>query len=160
MLEEGRSELRPRWKTKFRPPWHSPIPAPPGTGSTTGPRSLMRNPVWIGPEAGIRCSADQCSKTWLFLRGHRQSRTLVSPLPRPDPVDKVARHHPHLWRVPLGVISLRHGLHGCKEYVFSPSSPDLAHHPGKCMSQTNSTFTFTTCRILHPSDELTRVTPR
>nr|XP_023416028.1 trafficking kinesin-binding protein 1 isoform X7 [Cavia porcellus] len=35
-----------------------------------------------------------------------------------------------------------------------------ANHPGKCMSQTNSTFTFTTCRILHPSDELTRVTPR
>ncbi|XP_051058530.1 trafficking kinesin-binding protein 1 isoform X7 [Phodopus roborovskii] len=35
-----------------------------------------------------------------------------------------------------------------------------AHYPGKCMSQTNSTFTFTTCRILHPSDELTRVTPR
>ncbi|XP_075820229.1 trafficking kinesin-binding protein 1 isoform X1 [Microtus pennsylvanicus] len=34
-----------------------------------------------------------------------------------------------------------------------------AHYPGKCMSQTNSTFTFTTCRILHPSDELTRVTP-
>ncbi|KAM6160557.1 trafficking kinesin-binding protein 1 isoform 1-T1 [Erethizon dorsatum] len=34
-----------------------------------------------------------------------------------------------------------------------------ASHPGKCMSQTNSTFTFTTCRILHPSDELTRVTP-
>ncbi|XP_075683203.1 trafficking kinesin-binding protein 1 isoform X3 [Rhinoderma darwinii] len=33
------------------------------------------------------------------------------------------------------------------------------HHPGKCLSQTNSTFTFTTCRILHPSDELTRVTP-
>ncbi|XP_070583491.1 trafficking kinesin-binding protein 1 isoform X3 [Erythrolamprus reginae] len=33
------------------------------------------------------------------------------------------------------------------------------HHPGKCMSQTNSTFTFTTCRILHPSDELARVTP-
>uniref|UniRef100_G3UFL9 Trafficking kinesin protein 1 n=1 Tax=Loxodonta africana TaxID=9785 RepID=G3UFL9_LOXAF len=37
--------------------------------------------------------------------------------------------------------------------------PNVAHHPGKCMSQTNSTFTFTTCRILHPSDELTRVTP-
>ncbi|KAM5293321.1 trafficking kinesin-binding protein 1 isoform 2-T2 [Ctenodactylus gundi] len=34
-----------------------------------------------------------------------------------------------------------------------------AHHPGKCMSQTKSTFTFTTCRILHPSDEATRVTP-
>lgn len=27
------------------------------------------------------------------------------------------------------------------------------------MSHTNSTYTFTTCRILHPSDELTRVTP-
>ncbi|XP_025068623.1 trafficking kinesin-binding protein 1 isoform X2 [Alligator sinensis] len=38
-------------------------------------------------------------------------------------------------------------------------STTAVHHPGKCMSQTNSTFTFTTCRILHPSDELTRVTP-
>ncbi|XP_026540275.1 trafficking kinesin-binding protein 1-like [Notechis scutatus] len=34
------------------------------------------------------------------------------------------------------------------------------HHPGKCMSQTNSTFSFTTCRILHLSNDLTRVTPR
>ncbi|XP_056618049.1 trafficking kinesin-binding protein 1 isoform X1 [Triplophysa dalaica] len=33
------------------------------------------------------------------------------------------------------------------------------HFPGKCMSHTSSTYTFTTCRILHPSDELTRVTP-
>ncbi|XP_069067592.1 trafficking kinesin-binding protein 1 isoform X3 [Pleurodeles waltl] len=33
------------------------------------------------------------------------------------------------------------------------------HHPGKCMSQTNSTYTYTTCRILHPSDDLTHVTP-
>lgn len=33
------------------------------------------------------------------------------------------------------------------------------HFPGKCMSHTNSTYTFTTCRILHPSDELTSVTP-
>uniref|UniRef100_A0A8C9SSP8 Trafficking kinesin protein 1 n=1 Tax=Scleropages formosus TaxID=113540 RepID=A0A8C9SSP8_SCLFO len=32
-------------------------------------------------------------------------------------------------------------------------------YPGKCMSHTSSTYTFTTCRILHPSDELTRVTP-
>ncbi|XP_042279826.1 trafficking kinesin-binding protein 1-like isoform X2 [Thunnus maccoyii] len=31
--------------------------------------------------------------------------------------------------------------------------------PGKCMSQTNSTYTFTTCRILHPSDQLTSVSP-
>uniref|UniRef100_A0A8K9X7F6 Trafficking kinesin protein 1 n=1 Tax=Oncorhynchus mykiss TaxID=8022 RepID=A0A8K9X7F6_ONCMY len=35
-----------------------------------------------------------------------------------------------------------------------------AHYPGKCMSNTSSTYTFTTCRIMHPSDELTRVTPR
>ncbi|XP_061463984.1 trafficking kinesin-binding protein 2 isoform X2 [Rhineura floridana] len=33
-----------------------------------------------------------------------------------------------------------------------------ASNPGKCLSSTNSTFTFTTCRILHPSD-LTQVTP-
>ncbi|XP_063308161.1 trafficking kinesin-binding protein 1 isoform X3 [Pelobates fuscus] len=38
-------------------------------------------------------------------------------------------------------------------------SETSALYPGKCMSQTNSTYTFTTCRILHPSDELTRVTP-
>ncbi|NXF00881.1 TRAK2 protein, partial [Smithornis capensis] len=32
-----------------------------------------------------------------------------------------------------------------------------ASNPGKCLSSTNSTFTFTTCRILHPSD-VTQVT--
>uniref|UniRef100_A0A8C5FZW9 Trafficking kinesin-binding protein 1-like n=1 Tax=Gouania willdenowi TaxID=441366 RepID=A0A8C5FZW9_GOUWI len=31
------------------------------------------------------------------------------------------------------------------------------HFPGKCMSHTSSTYTFTTCRILHPSDQLTSV---
>ncbi|XP_041101043.1 trafficking kinesin-binding protein 1-like isoform X6 [Polyodon spathula] len=36
---------------------------------------------------------------------------------------------------------------------------ESVYHPGKCMSHTSSTYTFTTCRILHPSDELTRVTP-
>ncbi|XP_075009599.1 trafficking kinesin-binding protein 2 isoform X6 [Calonectris borealis] len=33
-----------------------------------------------------------------------------------------------------------------------------ASNPGKCLSSTNSTFTFTTCRILHPTD-VTQVTP-
>ncbi|XP_040297823.1 trafficking kinesin-binding protein 2 isoform X1 [Bufo bufo] len=33
-----------------------------------------------------------------------------------------------------------------------------ASNPGKCLGSTNSTFTFTTCRILHPSD-ITQVTP-
>ncbi|XP_060915593.1 trafficking kinesin-binding protein 1-like isoform X2 [Labrus mixtus] len=34
-----------------------------------------------------------------------------------------------------------------------------AYYPGKSMAHTSSTYTFTTCRILHPTDELTRVTP-
>uniref|UniRef100_A0A8C7HV59 Trafficking kinesin protein 1 n=1 Tax=Oncorhynchus kisutch TaxID=8019 RepID=A0A8C7HV59_ONCKI len=42
--------------------------------------------------------------------------------------------------------------------LSSPAPPDT-HFPGKCMSNTSSTYTFTTCRIMHPSDELTRVTP-
>uniref|UniRef100_A0A8C9R8R1 Trafficking kinesin protein 2 n=1 Tax=Scleropages formosus TaxID=113540 RepID=A0A8C9R8R1_SCLFO len=33
----------------------------------------------------------------------------------------------------------------------------LAHNPGKCLSSTFSTYTFTTCRILHPCD-VTQVT--
>ncbi|XP_061521226.1 trafficking kinesin-binding protein 1-like [Phycodurus eques] len=52
----------------------------------------------------------------------------------------------------------------------SPSSPSpsphlsntdalAAYYPGKCMAHTSSTYTFTTCRILHPTDEQTRVTP-
>uniref|UniRef100_A0A8C7TW16 HAP1 N-terminal domain-containing protein n=1 Tax=Oncorhynchus mykiss TaxID=8022 RepID=A0A8C7TW16_ONCMY len=39
-------------------------------------------------------------------------------------------------------------------FVFS-----AVYYPGKCMAHTSSTYTFTTCRILHPTDELTRVTP-
>lgn len=58
------------------------------TGSTTGQRTLMGNPVWIGLEAGIRCSACQCSKVWLFLRDHLRPRTFAFHLPRPDPVYK------------------------------------------------------------------------
>ncbi|XP_072274848.1 trafficking kinesin-binding protein 2 isoform X2 [Pyxicephalus adspersus] len=38
------------------------------------------------------------------------------------------------------------------------SASSSATNPGKCLSSTNSTFTFTTCRILHPSD-ITQVTP-
>ncbi|XP_053719567.1 trafficking kinesin-binding protein 1-like isoform X1 [Synchiropus splendidus] len=34
-----------------------------------------------------------------------------------------------------------------------------AYYPGKSMAHTSSTYTFTTCRILHPTDEQTRVTP-
>ncbi|XP_039411518.1 trafficking kinesin-binding protein 2 isoform X2 [Corvus cornix cornix] len=42
--------------------------------------------------------------------------------------------------------------------ITSASVPLTASNPGKCLSSTNSTFTFTTCRILHPSD-VTQVTP-
>ncbi|XP_051479563.1 trafficking kinesin-binding protein 2 isoform X2 [Apus apus] len=42
--------------------------------------------------------------------------------------------------------------------VTSAAVPLTASNPGKCLSSTNSTFTFTTCRILHPSD-VTHVTP-
>ncbi|XP_057211016.1 trafficking kinesin-binding protein 1 isoform X1 [Triplophysa rosa] len=40
-----------------------------------------------------------------------------------------------------------------------PSIEFSMYFPGKCMAHTSSTYTFTTCKILHPSDELTRVTP-
>uniref|UniRef100_A0A8P4K9U2 Trafficking kinesin protein 1 n=1 Tax=Dicentrarchus labrax TaxID=13489 RepID=A0A8P4K9U2_DICLA len=36
----------------------------------------------------------------------------------------------------------------------------IVNFPGKCMSHTSSTYTYTTCRILHPSDQLTSVSPR
>ncbi|NXE07250.1 TRAK2 protein, partial [Lophotis ruficrista] len=42
--------------------------------------------------------------------------------------------------------------------ITSAAVPVTASNPGKCLSSTNSTFTFTTCRILHPSD-VTQVTP-
>ncbi|XP_074949884.1 trafficking kinesin-binding protein 2 isoform X1 [Phalacrocorax aristotelis] len=42
--------------------------------------------------------------------------------------------------------------------ITSAAAPLTALNPGKCLSSTNSTFTFTTCRILHPSD-ITQVTP-
>uniref|UniRef100_A0A3Q3T3Z1 Trafficking kinesin protein 1 n=1 Tax=Mastacembelus armatus TaxID=205130 RepID=A0A3Q3T3Z1_9TELE len=37
---------------------------------------------------------------------------------------------------------------------------DNVNFPGKCLSHTSSTYTFTTCRILHPSDQLPSVSPR
>ncbi|XP_069790215.1 trafficking kinesin-binding protein 2 [Narcine bancroftii] len=38
--------------------------------------------------------------------------------------------------------------------INSHSTQDsrAVRNPGKCLSQTNSTYTFTTCRILHPTD--------
>lgn len=42
--------------------------------------------------------------------------------------------------------------------VTVSSASSSATNPGKALGSTNSTFTFTTCRILHPSD-ITQVTP-
>uniref|UniRef100_A0A8C7HP20 Trafficking kinesin protein 2 n=1 Tax=Oncorhynchus kisutch TaxID=8019 RepID=A0A8C7HP20_ONCKI len=44
-------------------------------------------------------------------------------------------------------------------YSFGKSvrTSTLFYNPGKCQSSTSSTYTFTTCRILHPSD-ITQVT--
>ncbi|XP_008430298.1 trafficking kinesin-binding protein 1 isoform X2 [Poecilia reticulata] len=43
--------------------------------------------------------------------------------------------------------------------ALQPATVDRmpVHFPGKCLSHTSSTYTFTTCRILHPSDQLTSV---
>ncbi|XP_019958905.1 trafficking kinesin-binding protein 2 isoform X2 [Paralichthys olivaceus] len=40
----------------------------------------------------------------------------------------------------------------------STTASSTVQNPGKCQSSTFSTYTFTTCRILHPSD-ITQVTP-
>uniref|UniRef100_A0A1A8IVU0 Trafficking protein, kinesin binding 1 n=1 Tax=Nothobranchius kuhntae TaxID=321403 RepID=A0A1A8IVU0_NOTKU len=44
---------------------------------------------------------------------------------------------------------------------LQPTSLDHmpVYFPGKSSSHTSSTYTFTTCRILHPSDQLTSVSP-
>ncbi|KAL0985293.1 hypothetical protein UPYG_G00155120 [Umbra pygmaea] len=64
---------------------------------------------------------------------------------------------PHLFSHPstqTHTHQLTHLIQTC-----AAAMPLLTHYPGKCMSHTGSTYTFTTCRIMHPSDELTRVTP-
>ncbi|XP_041117557.1 trafficking kinesin-binding protein 2-like isoform X2 [Polyodon spathula] len=44
-----------------------------------------------------------------------------------------------------------------KSQILSMTAPSSSHNPGKCLSSTHSTYTFTNCRILHPSD-ITQVT--
>ncbi|XP_061411178.1 trafficking kinesin-binding protein 1-like isoform X6 [Lethenteron reissneri] len=41
-------------------------------------------------------------------------------------------------------------MHNCAAETEDGSS---VHYPGKCLVQTNFTCTYTTCRIMHPSDE-------
>uniref|UniRef100_A0A671MMR5 Trafficking kinesin-binding protein 1-like n=1 Tax=Sinocyclocheilus anshuiensis TaxID=1608454 RepID=A0A671MMR5_9TELE len=42
------------------------------------------------------------------------------------------------------------------EQYFQNLPTTTTSNPRKCMAHTSSTYTFTTCKILHPSDELTR----
>ncbi|XP_034729622.1 trafficking kinesin-binding protein 1 isoform X5 [Etheostoma cragini] len=63
---------------------------------------------------------------------------------------------------PLPSSSEMNGYVDLKELqALQPATVDRlsVNYPGKCMSHTNSTYTFTTCRILHPSDQLTSVSP-
>uniref|UniRef100_A0A672T892 Trafficking protein, kinesin binding 1a n=1 Tax=Sinocyclocheilus grahami TaxID=75366 RepID=A0A672T892_SINGR len=45
---------------------------------------------------------------------------------------------------------------GVQYFQNLPTTSNPMYFPGKCMAHTSSTYTFTTCKILHPSDELTR----
>ncbi|TRY65682.1 hypothetical protein DNTS_005534 [Danionella cerebrum] len=65
--------------------------------------------------------------------------------------------------------SIQSGLSNAPSALATPSSSislepafseSAVYYPGKCMAHTSSTYTFTTCKILHPSDELTTVTHR
>uniref|UniRef100_UPI003AAB6BBD trafficking kinesin-binding protein 1-like n=1 Tax=Centroberyx gerrardi TaxID=166262 RepID=UPI003AAB6BBD len=61
---------------------------------------------------------------------------------------------------PLPSSSEMNGQVDLKELqALQPGTVDSmpVNFPGKCMSHTSSTYTFTTCRILHPSDQLTSV---
>ncbi|XP_041119099.1 trafficking kinesin-binding protein 2-like isoform X2 [Polyodon spathula] len=39
-----------------------------------------------------------------------------------------------------------------KSQILTTAAPSSAHNPGKYLSSTHSTYTFTNCRILHPSN--------
>ncbi|XP_035528238.1 trafficking kinesin-binding protein 1-like isoform X5 [Morone saxatilis] len=70
---------------------------------------------------------------------------------------------PSLSSSPLPSSSEMNGHVDLKELqALQPATVDRlpVNFPGKCMSHTSSTYTFTTCRILHPSDQLTSVSPR
>lgn len=68
------------------------------------------------------------------------------------------RLNPPLSSPPASVAQSAHqqGAQLSSSYSLSASAD---RNPGKCLSSTFSTYTFTTCRILHPSD-VTQVTSR
>ncbi|XP_068179258.1 trafficking kinesin-binding protein 1-like isoform X2 [Antennarius striatus] len=58
---------------------------------------------------------------------------------------------------PLRSSSEMNGHVDLKELQALHAASMPVNFPGKCVSHTSSTYTFTTCRILHPSDQLTSV---
>lgn len=132
------------------------------TGSTTGQRTLMGKPCldWVGSWNSMLCTP--VLKSVVIFEGPPSIQNIcLSPSsPRSSSQGSsslLASVEGHMGFGLLSWVYLDARTMFCS---FPAPPPNLAHHPGKCMSQTNSTFTFTTCRILHPSDELTRVTPR
>ncbi|KAF7654010.1 hypothetical protein LDENG_00075820 [Lucifuga dentata] len=79
--------------------------------------------------------------------GHVVNTALPSSSPSPSPT--------------LLSFSEMNGQVDLKDLQALQSSTDSmpVNFPGKCMSHTSSTYTFTNCRILHPSDQLTSVSP-
>ncbi|XP_023284335.1 trafficking kinesin-binding protein 1-like isoform X2 [Seriola lalandi dorsalis] len=84
------------------------------------------------PTSSASASPAVASTSTTSDAGHGQPLPSIAPLSPPSPSPS-----PHL----------------------SNTDAIAAYYPGKCMAHTSSTYTFTTCRILHPTDEQTRVTP-
>lgn len=87
---------------------------------------------------------------------------LSPPSPSPSPhlsnTDAIGEHRHCVYR--RTIHSVFHSHIVASWPVVCVAQPAAAYYPGKCMAHTSSTYTFTTCRILHPTDEQTRVTPR
>ncbi|KAI1899136.1 hypothetical protein AGOR_G00058430 [Albula goreensis] len=77
---------------------------------------------------------------------HLAPPPLQTPPMAPPPVTQLPESH---------VLELQRTLPVSQQTRVSRTG---AHNPGKCLSSTFSTYTFTTCRILHPCD-ITQVTP-
>uniref|UniRef100_S4RCW6 Uncharacterized protein n=1 Tax=Petromyzon marinus TaxID=7757 RepID=S4RCW6_PETMA len=98
--------------------------------------------------------------------GPQRSSPQVSPLAPPQIGDRIART---LFMILQGLaLAHRPPNRGCNDspiaIIQCHEKPLLEgdlemYFPGKCVSQTNYTYTFTTCRIMHPSD-VTAITTR
>ncbi|KAM9836118.1 trafficking kinesin-binding protein 2 [Aulostomus maculatus] len=105
-----------------------------------------------------------CSSTPEERRERRESVSplpvpVLSPTPPPSPgtlaTSWSVTEKSSLSSAPIPVVSTASVQ---SSQVCASSSSSSVQNPGKCQSSTFSTYTFTTCRILHPSD-ITQVTP-